>query len=469
MMKRAPIILLVSLFGSAGCVQFDVKQSLSETNSALPEFTNGNLQLLISEDQKNTARERTNELLADELSQSSAIEVALKNSPAIQAMLSEYWQESSEIASSGSIPNPVFEFERVSSDSELEIERLLSIGLLDLIRLPTLKRKAELKLDVNRLALSSNVVEHVTEVRNAWVNAVAEQQLATYAAQVFSSAEASAKLAANMQAIGNFNTLSRAKQQVYYANAATNLTTARHSALAAREALVRTLGLNNRQATTLILPERLQDLPDTPISAEEVSSVGATSRLDVQMGLADVKMAGFAQGITLLDEITDIEIAGISETVWNEDERESSTGYELGIEIPIFKSVSQVRDRLNAKSLSVTNRLESITRSANSHLREAYSAYRSSYDLAKHYRDEIVPLQQLISEENVLNYNGMIIGVFELLADSRTQIEAVQSSIQATRQFWMADAALRSAMIGKPTAMVFEMSAGGNESGGEEH
>ena len=143
-------------------------------------------------------------------------------------------------------------------------------------------------------------MEHVTEVRNAWVNAVAEQQLATYAEQVFSSAEASAKLAANMQAIGNFSALSRAKQQVFYANAATNLTTARHSALAAREALVRALGLDTQQAASLTLPERLQELPDTPISTEAVSSVAANSRLDVQMGLADVKMAGYAQGLSLI-------------------------------------------------------------------------------------------------------------------------------------------------------------------------
>lgn len=78
-------------------------------------------------------------------------------------------------------------------------------------------------------------------------------------------------------------------------------------------------------------------------------------------------------------------------------------------------------------------------------------------------------MQQLISEENVLNYNGMIIGVFELLADSRTQIEAVQSAIQATRQFWVADAALRSSMVGKPVATTLSMAVGSGEAGGEEH
>jgi len=269
---------------------------------------------------------------------------------------------------------------------------------------------------------------------------------------MLSSNVASAKLAANMQAIGNFNALSRARQQVFYANAATSLTTSRHAALSAREGLIRALGLDSAQATSLKLPERLLDLPDNPISADEVSSVATDNRLDVRMGLADLRAASYAQGLSVFSEATDIEIAGISETVWREEERESANGFEVGIELPIFKSISKIRDQMNAKTLSAANRLENTTRSASSHLKEAYSGYRSGYDLASHYR-----------------YNGMIIGVFELLADSRAQIEAVQSSIQATRQFWIADAALRSSMVGKPMATTIAMSEGAGTSGGEEH
>ena len=54
-------------------------------------------------------------------------------------------------------------------------------------------------------------------------------------------------------------------------------------------------------------------------------------------------------------------------------------------------------------------------------------AYRSAYDIARHYRDEIVPLRKRIAEENVLRYNGMLIGVFELLADARAQIASVNA------------------------------------------
>jgi len=100
-MKRNLLILAFVLFTTTGCVQFDVQKSLSITNDTLPQFTDGNLQLLASDEQRQKAKDRANELLAEELSLQSAIEVALLNSPSVQAMLSEYWADSSGIAMSG--------------------------------------------------------------------------------------------------------------------------------------------------------------------------------------------------------------------------------------------------------------------------------------------------------------------------------------------------------------------------------
>ena len=95
-------------------------------------------------------------------------------------------------------------------------------------------------------------------------------------------------------------------------------------------------------------------------------------------------------------------------------------------------------------------------------MRENYSAYRTAYDVSQHYRDEVVPLRKLISEENLLRYNGMLIGVFDLLADTRDQIDSVMAEISAQQQFWLADAALQASIIGKPTtAFVGTISVGG--------
>jgi hypothetical protein len=107
--------------------------------------------------------------------------------------------------------------------------------------------------------------------------------------------------------------------------------------------------------------------------------------------------------------------------------------------------------RAEAIYMQALHRAAETAINARSEVREAYTGYRSAYDIARHQRDEIVPLNQRIAEENVLRYNGMLIGVFELLADARTQIASVNASIEALRDFWIAQADLDMALIGKPS------------------
>jgi outer membrane protein TolC len=84
-------------------------------------------------------------------------------------------------------------------------------------------------------------------------------------------------------------------------------------------------------------------------------------------------------------------------------------------------------------------------------VREAYSAYRTAFDLSRHYRDEIVPLRKRISEEVLFRYNGMLMSVFELLADSREQVAAVNGYIESLRDFWIAESDLQMALTGRGT------------------
>ncbi len=118
--------------------------------------------------------------------------------------------------------------------------------------------------------------------------------------------------------------------------------------------------------------------------------------------------------------------------------------------LPLFDFGDARRANAEAVYLAALNRTAVVLAEAHSHLRESYLAYRTTYDLARHYRDEVVPLRKTISEENLLLYNGMLIGVFELLADARDQVASVRQAIAAQRDFWLADANLRSTLIGPP-------------------
>ena len=449
----------------AGCASVGIDDALKDTNTQAQRFTGGNLALSRTPEQRDRRAALAQELLAKPLSQDDAVQLALANSPAVQALVAQSWADISAANQTSRLPNPIFTFERMRLNSELELGRLLSFGLVDLILLPQRLSISKSQAQQAKLQLTGAVVDHVTQVRQAWVRAVAAQQSLQYAEQVNTSAQASAELARRMQRIGNFSKLQRARQQVFYADATTQLASARHATRAAREELIRALGLDDAQAERLALPARLPDLPKMPRGATEVAAAATEQRLDVQLARAQLDLAGKSQGINLLSTFIDVEAGVRRDTVFDNAEGTKSQrrGFELDIRLPLFDWGSAQRDALNAQSLTAANRYDATVRSASSQLREGYSAYRTAYDIAKHYRDEIVPLRQAMADENVLRYNGMLIGVFELLAEARDQIAAVTNAINAQQQFWLADAALAASVMGKPAAAGASLSPPGGE------
>ena len=447
----------------AGCASVNFDQAVQDTNSSAGTFTQGKLELSRSDQQQQARSKLSNELLNKPLSQDDAVQLALANSPAVQTLLAQSWADLATANQTGRIANPVFTFERIRFADELELGRLLSFGLLDLLTLPRRMEISRSQTAQAKVQLSANVVEQVTQVRQAWVRAVTARQTLQYAEQINATAQAGAELAKRMQQVGNFTKLQRARQQSFYADSAARLASSQHASTAAREELVRILGLTDDQSAQLQLPERLPELPKASRPADTVNATALQQRLDVQMARNQLDVAGKAQGLNLLNSLVDVELGIRRDTVFDNSQGTSTPkrGFELGIRLPIFDWGSAQRDSMNAQSLVAANRYESTVRGASSQLRESYSAYRTAYDVAKHYRDEIVPLRKTMAEENLLRYNGMLIGVFELLADTRDQISSVQAAINAYQQFWLADAALSASMTGKPTAMGAMSLAGG--------
>jgi outer membrane protein TolC len=85
---------------------------------------------------------------------------------------------------------------------------------------------------------------------------------------------------------------------------------------------------------------------------------------------------------------------------------------------------------------------------ARADVRSAWLAYRAEYDLAKHALEAIVPLAQRVSEEQLKLYNGMLVGVMDLISDAAERTNAVGAALHAQRNFWLAEIELQRAMSG---------------------
>lgn len=445
------IVAVATLYG---CASYDIQKGVDRASLDTKDFVKSDLQLAKTDEDRQKRQATAAQLLLNPVGQTEVVQLMLVNSPAFQALMAQNWAEAANAAQSGRISNPVFSYESVVTGSETEINRFLTFGLLDILTLPQRSAMAQHRIEQVQIRFASEIVDRVTQVRQAWVKAVAAEQSFAYAQQVYDSAEASAELARRMEGVGNFNRLTRARHQAFYADAATQLVTTKQNAISKREELVRLLGLDETQAEKLKLPARLPAIPKNPLSAQEVGQAASRDRLDVQLAKATLNASAKAQGLVGVTSFTDIELSARRGSVSDSatGTTTSRRGYEVGVRLPIFDWGGMQRDAMNAQTLAAANNLEATIRSAGSTLRESYAVYRSAYDISRHYKDEVLPLRKVMADENILRYNGMIIGVFELLADARDQVATVVSAIAADQQFWIADAALKANLIGRPTS-----------------
>jgi outer membrane protein TolC len=442
------LLLCAGAAALAGCAGFSTDAGLGPAQRAAQQHLGGK-ELAWPRDAQTRERidQRVTELLREPLSADTAVQLALFNHRGLQARFHQLGLSEAELVQASRLPSPGFTFGRFKAGDEREIERGWHFSLARLIALPWLRDAARARFEAAQNEAALAVLEHGAAARRAWVQAVAAGEGVRYARQVMQAADASAELARRMQRAGNFSALQRAREQAFYADAALNVARAEQLERAAREKLTRLLGLWGAQAD-FRLPERLPDLPREPREMPDAERRAIAQRLDVAAAGHAVAQRtaehGLARGVILTDGLE----LGLERNSSNAGP--TQRGWELGLEIPLFDGGQARRAIADHALQQALRRAEQTAIDARSEVREAYGAYRTAFDIAKHHREEIVPLRKRILDENVLRYNGMLIGVFELLADARAQIASVNAAIEALRDFWLAEADLELALVGKP-------------------
>jgi hypothetical protein len=120
--------LALSALGLAvltGCASVSLDQNINRVNDEAGSFTGGKLALARTLDERDQRAQAAQALLAQPLEQKDAVQLALVNSPSLQALLAQGWAESADAAQAGRIANPIFSFERMVAGDELELGRAL--------------------------------------------------------------------------------------------------------------------------------------------------------------------------------------------------------------------------------------------------------------------------------------------------------------------------------------------------------
>jgi len=442
---------LIAAATLAGCASTSPDAALALLQQQLQQRTGARLQAWPDAQAPSAeARQRIQALLAEPLERDGAVELALLQHRGLQAALADLGVTQAELAQATRLPNPGFSFKRTRSGEEVEWERGLHLSLARLLLMPLTRSLDQGRLAQQQAQTTLRVVEHIATVRRTWVDAVAAEESLHYLQQVHAAAEAGAELARRMVQAGNFNALALAREQGYEADAALNLARGTQARDAARERLARALGLDDRQLGYR-LPERLPDLPDQPTAASddpELLPRALAQRLDVQAAKTSTEQTARALGLTRATRFVSVLDVGATRANTNTDAH--SHAWEVALELPLFDWGDARVARAEALYSASLHRTAEVALNARSELREAYGQYHHAWRIAQHLQTTLVPIKQRTSEQNLLRYNGMLIGVFELLADARAQVASVNSAIEARRDFWRAEADWQMAQLGRP-------------------
>ncbi len=463
-LRSGALLAMAAVVG--GCASFSPDGGFGSVQQAAKDRLGKDLVIAKSDADQDAIGRRVGELIAKPLMVDDAVQIALLNNRGLQATYQELGITEAEVVQSGRLPNPGFSFGRRSRGDEREIERGLHFNLARLLALPLINQVEARRFEQTQGMVAMNVLSIAADTRKAYYRAVGAEEGVRYMRQVKQAAGASAELARRMTAVGNFNKLQQAREQGFYADAALNLARAQQAQTATRERLTRLMGLWGAQ-TQFSLPNRLPDLPKAALDQPDIERVAMAQRLDVQGARLAAEQTAKNLGLTKVTRFVNVLELGWVRNSSNEAPTQS--GWEIGIELPLFDWSGARVARAEAVYVQALHRTAETAINARSEVREAYGNYRSAYDIARHHRDEIVPLRQRIAEENVLRYNGMLIGVFELLADARVQISSVNSAIESLRDFWIAQADLDMALIGKPSLAAIAGPTAAAEAGGPAH
>lgn len=450
------LLLSATALSLAGCATFSPDGGMSVVGAVAATDLKADVVKISDETSALALAPRLRALLKRPLNADSALQIALLNNKGLQASFNELGVSEAQMVAASLPPNPRFSLARTTAPLSLEIERQVVGSIFALATLPARAAIAQDRFRGAQLKTAESVLRLAADTRRQYIRAVAANHQASYLQQAKAATEASAELFKRLGESGATNKLDQSREFAFYAELGAQLAQARLQQKIEREKLVRLLGVWGSDVA-FKLPGTLPALPRLE-SRREIESEAIKKRIDLQVARGDLDLLAKSLGLTQATRfINDVDLLGRrtidkGKTVLpsgdvEREKRELKT-FEVEIEIPLFDFGQTRVVAAEQTYMQAANKLAEKAVNVRSEAREAYMAYRGSYDIARLYQTQVLPLRTIIQQESLLQYNGMLIDVTELIADARARNLSNVAAINARRDFWIAHTDLKHAVIG---------------------
>ena len=377
-------------------------------------------------------------LLRKPLTVGTAVQIALFNNRSLQATFEEIGLSAADLLEAATIPNPKFDLAIRFPDqppSGTYVDYSAAIDFLRILMIPLKKQVAKDQLEAAALRVSDEILELIAQVKEAFYSLQASQQLLKRFQLIVDTNAAGLDLAQRQHEAGNTTDLAVVQQQANYSRSRLDIATAEAEIRRDHEKLNRLLGLWGADTDWQVAGE-LPEVPSSEVPMKSLERLAISQRLDLQADYllltSETRDLGLSKAYRLLGAL-DFGVESERET-----DGQTRTGPTFAIELPIFNQ-GQARIRRGEAALRrAEDKFEALAIDIRSKIGEQRDDLVSKRQIARFYRDELLPDQRRILNESLVQYNAMGIGNFELFTIKAEEARTEREYIEAVRDYWIA-------------------------------
>jgi cobalt-zinc-cadmium efflux system outer membrane protein len=375
----------------------------------------------------------------------TAIRVALLRNKRLQATFENLGIAQADVVQAGLLANPVISGGRffAAGGGTGIVQFGLALPFIDYLQRPARRGAARQAYASEQSRVAAAVIALVADVRVAYAEAQAAEQMQELRATVLQATEASAIAAGALHDAGNISDFDLAQQQAMAADARLALLTARGERRAHVAALARVMGVASD--TSWALTDRLgmptDTLPPVLVLAPLAQARNLELRAAFESAAAAGRLAGLASRFALLP---DGSIGVGRET----DPDGRFTGATLAVPLPLFDQGQGRVARTRATFRQAVDRHDALAVEIAADVTALVARVEAARERAWHLQRTVLPLRAGLVAESQRFVNAMQQSVFMLLLAKQAEIDAGQSYVEAMRDYWVLRARLEQVVGG---------------------
>lgn len=387
-------------------------------------------------------------ILEDGLTIDEAVQVALLNNPDLQAVYEDLGIAQAQVIEALLPPNPIFEgtFEFLEQGGTVtELAFVDDFVAILLIPLNSKFRKAQ--RDSTKIFLEMQVLKLAFETRIAYLEYLTDREILDLKERILVAKQLSYEMACRLRAAGNITVLDLEQKRAAYEDIKVEVAMAELQYVRSREELNRTMALWGK-ATHWHARDELPGVPDDEWLPVDFESIAIDSSLDLLRSSFLVTARERNLDIKKITSILPSFEAGVEMEI-EEGHGWSYIGPTWNFPIPLFDWGFSERAIARGKLRKQWREFTGLAIEIRSTVRESHQQLITARQKALYYESVIVPLQEQIMNQTHLRFNGMLLGVFELLQTKTEEYRTHIRYLETVRDYWVSRTEFREILNGR--------------------